>query len=58
MDKKLTKEHKKLLRRKILEVMERTPNFKNLPDDAPEVRKVRQLGKELDSLGNSILENQ
>lgn len=51
MDKKVIKERKKILRRKILEIMEGTPNFKNLPDDAPEVRQVRQLEKALESLG-------
>lgn len=51
MDKKVIKEQKKLLRRKILEIMEGTPNFRNLPDDAPEVRQVRELGKVLESLG-------
>lgn len=59
MDKKVIKEQKKLLRRKILEIMERTPNFRNLPDDAPEVRQVRELGKEIEKLGKRyLLKNQ
>lgn len=51
MDKEVIKERKKFLRRKILEIMEGTPNFRNLPDDAPEVRKVREVEKALESLG-------
>ncbi|OOG27578.1 hypothetical protein BZK37_03465 [Enterococcus casseliflavus] len=51
MDRKEIKARQKELRSQIIAIIETTPNWCRLPDDAPEIQQVRNLQKKITELG-------
>lgn len=51
MDRKQIKRQQKELRRHIQNLIDSTPQWARLPNNAPEVRYVRKLQKEIERLG-------
>lgn len=51
MDRKEIKARQKKLRSQIITIIETTPNWCRLPDDAPEIQQVRELQKKITELG-------
>lgn len=51
MDRKEIKHRQKELRQQILNVIDSTPHWSHLPNDAPEVQYARELQKEIERLG-------
>ncbi|OTO01286.1 hypothetical protein [Enterococcus sp. 5B3_DIV0040] len=51
MDRKEIKAYQKELRSKIITIIDTTPNWCRLPDDAPEIRQVRELQRQITELG-------
>ncbi|OTO05374.1 hypothetical protein [Enterococcus sp. 5B3_DIV0040] len=51
MDRKQIKQRQKEIRTQIQNLIDSTPNWSRLPDDAPEVEYARKLQKEVERLG-------
>lgn len=51
MERKEIKARQKKLRSQIITIIDTTPNWCRLPDDAPEIQQVRELQKKINELG-------
>ena len=51
MDRKQIKQRQKEIRRQIQNLIDATPQWSHLSDDAPEVQYARKLQKEIERLG-------